>query len=147
MIVVRLVCQVCDKEITGRSGYLWVDTDKAITAHRAIKKFEWEHTVKDGPLAGGGFYSGGDLLAAANAHPDAPWRAHHLACDPELDAASYTITADQLTTLAELLEWNAHLHEKDWIEYTTWDMMLASATTATSRLVISEEFSASAGEN
>ncbi|WP_328449898.1 hypothetical protein OG780_19415 [Streptomyces sp. NBC_00386] len=133
----QLICDTCKKPIEGASGYLWVDNDKVNTALADAAKWNRKHTIPEGePLAGGQLFSGADLFD----YPEAiQWQAHHHACDPNQDANAYSIQANRIDTWAELLDWTAHLMEKDWLNHTDWDELLRGVHGGTARLVICKE--------
>lgn len=133
MADLHLICDVCKKPIEVDSGYLWIDNDEINKTLSAAADWKRKHTITEGPLTGGKMYSAGDLFD----YPEAvQWQAHHHACDPSQKANAYSIQADRITTWAELLDWTAHLMEKDWLGHTDWDDVLRGIHGGQHRLVI-----------
>lgn len=130
----QLICDACKKPVEGASGYLWIDNDKITAVLKAVAEWNRKHTIPEGqPFAGGQMFSGGDLFD----YPEAvQWHAHHHACDPNQDANAYSIQANRIDTWAELLDWTAHLMEKDWLGHTDWDDLLRGVHHGTHRLAV-----------
>lgn len=117
---VTLWCGVCDKAITGDSGYLTISYND-IQAHadtiRAANK-------SDSVIAG--FVDLNILLAGPGA---AKWRAYHRACDPRPTSTDYWISDEEFATWRDILETTAHLLGKTWLEHTNWDDVLYGVLT------------------
>lgn len=129
-MIINLVCQICDKKITGEDGYLCVDWIKAIATAEAWEKFSRE---RDGKIV-----SATSMWDVSQQHPEVKWHTYHRTCDPDPHSNDYWIGADRITTLAELLNWNQHLNGKGWTKHADWNAMLAAATKARARIVIKE---------
>jgi len=113
-----MMCSACHKPIGDHEGWLWVDRS-AVSAHgRAARAWREEH--EDEP---GGAISF-DVTAVLDYPKPVRWRAHHKDCDPEPDAASYTIESERLSTWADLAHWTAHLMAKQWVAATDWGKIL-----------------------
>lgn len=113
---VSFSCVGCRQPIRDGSGYLTVDHNE-IDAVRAAQA-EWKDQHGDGLV------NMDELLAYPEA---ARWRPWHAACDPDPDAwRSYTIEIHRLRSLAEIIDWTAHLMEKEWLIDTNWDQVLRS---------------------
>ncbi|MFE7229878.1 hypothetical protein ACFVAF_04220 [Streptomyces sp. NPDC057596] len=133
MLDLQLICDACGKPIKGAEGYLWIDNDQINAVLKAASAWERKHTITDGPLAGGQMYSGADLFDYPE---DIKWQAHHHACDSNQDANAYSIQANRIDTWAELLDWTAHLMEKDWLTHTDWDELLRGIHGGATRLIV-----------
>ncbi|MFD0629738.1 hypothetical protein ACFQ2K_51235 [Streptomyces sanglieri] len=69
--------------------------------------------------------------------PDqARWRASHEGCDPERGGSHYLVAAEKLRTRADLLDWTAHLMEKNWLSATDWRDLLREARKGGERLAV-----------
>ncbi|MBB4711159.1 hypothetical protein BJ965_001041 [Streptomyces luteogriseus] len=134
MADLHLICDTCRKPIDGATGYLWVDNSQINAVVKAVAEWNRAHTIPEGePLAGGRMCSATDLFS----YPEAvQWQAHHHACDPSQDASAYSIQADRISTWRELLDWTAHLMEKEWLTHTDWDDVLRGIHGGQSRLVL-----------
>ncbi|MFE3476235.1 hypothetical protein ACFXOI_32265 [Streptomyces bacillaris] len=76
-------------------------------------------------------------LDQALEQPDpAQWRAHHETCDPDPEAVHYRIPAAKLRIRADLLDWTAHLLEKNWLPYTDWQEVIRETRTGGIRFAI-----------
>lgn len=133
MADLQLICDACKEPVTGDSGSLWIDNDALTKVVRDVTEWNRKHTRTDGIFSGHLVVEGAELFT----YPDpVRWRAHHSACDPEPDANAYSIAANRIDTWAELLDWTAHLMEKDWLTHTDWDDLLRGVHGGRHRLVI-----------
>lgn len=107
-----LSCDVCQKPVTGRTGYLiatWRDIHKA-----EVQRAEWKR-VNPGPTITG---------TALQTYPaPARWHIYHRDCDPTPDEG-YFIDAYRTDDALQLLKWTAHLMGKDWLQHTDWDQLI-----------------------
>jgi hypothetical protein len=53
-----------------------------------------------------------------------PWGVWHRSCDPEPHRDDYWIGVERCRTLGSVLQWNHHLHEKNWLDHTDWDLFI-----------------------
>ena len=109
-----LRCHVCDKPVTGKSGYVCVDKKAVYETQRLVE--EWE-ARNPGPVI-----SGSALLDYPSS---TPWHIYHRTCDPRPDSDSdYWFWASQVRTAFDLLGWTAHLLGKEWLKDTNWSEFL-----------------------
>lgn len=113
----RWVCDGCRQE--ALFGYIEVDHNEIGRFQHAKAKWEQAHP---------GMVSIDELIE----YPDpARWRVWHPDCDPNPEGGStYSIEVRRLRTFADLVDWTAHLMEKNWLVYTNWDDLLRSLHSA-----------------
>lgn len=103
-------CDKCGKPIADGSGYICVDDSAAyrILRHRAELSSGARRQVT--------------LIRASDIEIPgvARWHVWHRACDPHADGDGYWFGVERCRTLEHLLDWNAHLAEKNWIRHTDW---------------------------
>lgn len=114
---VSVVCDGCGKPIEPGDGYLEVDSGAAFELHR--KRRAATH-----PPANGRSLVPVDVGALMAAGPDIPWQGWHRACDPHPDSGTYWFAVERIATIADVLEWTAHLSEKQWLASTDWTRLL-----------------------
>jgi hypothetical protein len=130
MAAILATCQVCNEQVVGSSGYLWIDLEEAVEAERAARQWKDEHQT------------GTTVVDLIETYPAAAmWRVHHQACDPAMEACAYDIGMDRLVTPGDLLTWTSHLMQKSWLAHTDWDELIrgaADGTDARLRLIADE---------
>jgi hypothetical protein len=105
-------CDICRKAIGDGGGYVLADRAHANQRLRAIAELPRHEGVVS-------------LAELVDERRDIPplsrWHAYHNDCDPRPNAEDeYVIDVHRIRTLAELVQWNAHLSEKTWIGETDW---------------------------
>lgn len=122
-------CAVCGHQVLAGAGYVCVDVKVAIENERV-----WHEYEKTEPESG--YIDVGGMLEA---HRDlVPWTVLHAACDPHPERDDYWFDVGRSTPLAALLDWNAHLLEKRWIQHTNWTRFLVAAATDSGLLRVAE---------
>ncbi|ASU83557.1 hypothetical protein CDO52_12845 [Nocardiopsis gilva YIM 90087] len=66
-------------------------------------------------------------LNGSNEDGFARWRVTHRGCHPNLDALTYGIELQQISTACQLLVWTAHMSEKTWLPKTDWMELVRTA--------------------
>jgi len=114
-----ITCQVCRKPVTGTTGHLWM-------SDAAVSRVQQNRAEAPALMS----FRDLEMIQPAN------WQAHHKACSPDPDADGYGIEAGRIETVAELLEWTAHMMEKrcTWLCATDWPQVLRGIDTPGSRL-------------
>lgn len=126
-----LVCQACGRRVLDDDGYLWAHTGEVNTVQQAARAWEEKHTEPDGSMLVG--------FKTLLAYPEpACWQTHHEQCDPVPGESHYRIPADKLRTRADLLDWTAHVMEKDWLRRTDWRDVLREARNGGKRLSVTD---------
>ncbi|MGW2183645.1 hypothetical protein ACWCXX_37630 [Streptomyces sp. NPDC001732] len=122
-----LVCQGCGHRISDDAGYLWAHTAEVNAVQREWKA---QHArAADRALAM-------DLVDLLEGPDQARWQATHVGCDPERGGSHYRVAAGKLRTRADLLDWTAHLMEKNWLPATDWHDLLREARKGGERLAV-----------
>lgn len=117
-------CNVCGQPVTNGDGYIHVDLTKAHKYDADYKALRNRVSAKD--PAGWRSWEGEDLEALMDLKP-VPWEIHHLACDPHPEHYCYWFDVARARTHAHLLDWTAHLLEKDWLNATSWSTLIRTA--------------------
>jgi hypothetical protein len=114
----KLLCDVCRKPIRGRSGVIWCADHTACE----VSRIDRDQKERRGPgvvlLSISDMARDHEELVAAGYK--VPWHIQHWECDPVADRACYWFGSERCLTVPELLEWNRHLSEKFWLEFTNW---------------------------
>lgn len=124
-------CAVCKQPVQDGDGYLWIDMAAVNRAdqQQAAWAEKWLKPCSGNPL--GAILP---LSAFAGQPEDVPWRMHHRGCDPDLDAMAYHIEVERIRTYPQILDWTAHLMEKEWLRFTNWDSLIRAAAQGTGPL-------------
>lgn len=109
------VCATCATPVADGTGYLHVDYRDIA----AVQRHEQDCWQPSGPAA-----RVLDLSKVLEGPGPATWRVHHRACDPNPDSNDYWFDVARARTLPQLIDWTAHLLEKDWLPYTNWSLLL-----------------------
>lgn len=120
-------CEICGDPVLGDEGYLEVDSGAALRRRRVPPDPVAEYEIR------------AETLAHFLASPDIGWHCYHRRCDPDPERTTYWIGSDRLTTIEELLDWTAHLMEKDWIGCTNWATVLRTVRSGSGLLRIKDE--------
>jgi hypothetical protein len=108
-------CDLCGRRVADGDGYLEVD-DQAARGRAQI--------VEEQLRALSARYVDGAIPVSEIATtPRVAWVVYHRDCDPDSESG-YWLGVERCRTLEHLLNWNAHLHEKDWLEHTDWDRFI-----------------------
>jgi len=126
----KFYCIVCKKEVADGKGYVHLLGD--VDEYRKLVR-EWEAThgrswdsesekwVIGGSPETGKMYNASELLD----HPEQPgWGVHHSKCDPNRESGEYWFGVDRCRSYPELIDWTAHLLEKNWFTDTDWPEFL-----------------------
>lgn len=114
-------CDVCKEPVKNGTGYIEADTRTAQAYGRAYVDFEAKEHEK--AKASGG-WPRVDLEALWDLPDPGAWHVYHRACDPEPDYSGYWFAIERCRTQTQLLDWTAHLMEKNWLAWTTWDLFI-----------------------
>jgi hypothetical protein len=121
------LCDVCGQPIKAKTGYVTVDDGKALRQYGDAEEREFRREVEaraNGQIA---FIELTEMLS----WPDSvKWQALHHDCDPDPERGDYWFGVERVDTLARLLDWAAHLSEKNWIAQTDWDDLLRTVAAA-----------------
>ena len=109
-------CDVCARPVADDDGYLCVDNYEAVR-----RRDVWREDRERRREAG---HPSVTLAELTRMPGPVGWEVLHRTCDPRPDTGDYWIDVGRLRTLPDLLEWNAHLHEKNWTDHTDWDRFL-----------------------
>jgi hypothetical protein len=116
------LCNVCGQPIKAKTGYLTADWGRALQQYWDAKKRDrqrWNETE-----------ARGERFVAFNVSEllDAPgpvsWQALHRDCDPDPERDDYWFGVERADTLAKVMNWTAHLMEKNWLPETNWRHLL-----------------------
>ena len=114
-------CRTCKKPIANRTGHVCVDWGAAIRASRAADDRKWAHRKQveetGNPVR---HVTEEDMLRWRIV----PWEAFHESCDPNPDRDDYWFPVDACRSLAEFIDWSAHLSEKNWLAHTDWQKVM-----------------------
>lgn len=124
-IRLQWVCDVCGKPVADGKGYLLVDQGAAVESYQARRELDRAQFEKEAAdrAAGGLGLVPVDLAGYMElSHPN--WRVLHGDCDTAPPAYDYWFAVERCRTLAQLLDWNAHLHGKNWLDRTDWDRFI-----------------------
>lgn len=115
-------CDECGIHINDGDGYLEIPSSEK---HRWQREhWLWREKYPNGVYVGA-TDAMADRIVSWPAMFDKPepmeWRAVHRGCDAEADTTYYHFDVERCRTAYDLLEWTAHLSEKEWvIESTDW---------------------------
>ena len=109
-------CDLCGVVITDGDGYIHVDHLAALEARNEAANIP--------PAARGPPEGDMVTLDIVKMPTIIGWQVHHRDCDPWPSDPDYWIDVDRARTLNDMLDWNAHLHGKNWIGYTDWDRFI-----------------------
>lgn len=133
MTDLKVICNACSEPISRDTGYLWINMSEVDQVAREMAERTRDRNQGKGPFKPYITVRGGDLLSYPTS---VQWQAHHTVCDPDPDGNAYHIAANRIDTWAELLDWTAHLMEKDWFTLTDWDDVLRGVHNGNHRLVV-----------
>jgi hypothetical protein len=117
------ICDVCNDLIADGEGSIWLRSADLVHAERVTTA--WEEGRRTKPRDG--------FAASPGAEPSglpetAEWNVTHTVCAPGPDTAIYRFEVHQCRTWAGLVNWTAHLMEKNRLRHTDWDELLRSAS-------------------
>jgi hypothetical protein len=113
---VQWTCDICHEPIADRAGYLSLNNEKLWAYEQAWREHERQQAASGSP-----FMDATTLLALPAA---VHWDILHSSCDPCPDASAYWFTVERIRSAPQVLEWTAHLLEKNWFRCTNWDTVL-----------------------
>jgi predicted GIY-YIG superfamily endonuclease len=115
-------CDACKRPVIGNTGYVHIVSADIQHCRKAWDEFKRRKTSEtpDGAYA---IWGGAELAALPG---PAPWRVHHLGCDPDPDGDDYYHEISEVNTYPKLLSFTAHLLGKDWLCDTNWSQFLYS---------------------
>jgi hypothetical protein len=127
----KAICDACKQPVSDGDGHLYVDMRDVNTVEQAWDDYEREKAKKPGRLDRGRelvLESAADIWEGLFRLPQpARWHVHHIACDPTLHDACYSIEVKRVRTWPALADWTAHLMNKQWLRHTDWDKLLQNA--------------------
>lgn len=108
-------CAECGQTVRSDDGYLCVDQNAALREHwaaqaRKASRDSWER------------------IDLSNLPDVIHWQVLHRACDPNVDRSDYWIAVERCATAWQLLDWTAHLMEKNWVHQTDWSALIRRIT-------------------
>lgn len=108
------VCVVCKEKVADNLGYITIN-------YRDIKRYQDEVIRFNEKYAG--------KPVPVTMIPVGPrWKILHWKCDPDPDSPTdYPIEIERIRTVLQLLDWTAHLFEKNWFQDTDWDQIIRRA--------------------
>lgn len=104
-------CQECGKPILDREGYLRVDDAAALRGY--LDQEERDREYEPGAPVDLDKLVSGTVV----------WRALHAGCDAYANLG-YQIDINRLRTWPQLVDWTAHLMQKNWLRATDWHELL-----------------------
>lgn len=119
-------CEVCGTPVANGKGYVCVDQAYAMYAYPKLHK-EWKQArIDDGSIKRfGGMESWTGTALVGDSPEAAKWHIYHEKCDPSPDRYSdYWFGVERCRTYAELINWTAHLMDKNWLVNTDWSTFL-----------------------
>lgn len=114
-------CGVCREPVDDGEGSIWVSMAEV---HRS--KEEAEREIVERRTTPTAEYVASRLVSVADLPEDtrARWRVTHNACSEGDGTGEYWFDVGRARTWHELVDWSAHLLEKDWLVHTRWDGFL-----------------------
>ncbi len=104
-------CDICNGLIADGEGSIWLRSADLVHAERVTTAREEGRRTEPSGLP-----------------ETAAWNVTHSVCAPGADTAIYRFEVHQCRTWAGLVNWTAHLMEKNWLRHTDWDELLRSAS-------------------
>lgn len=114
--VLEWLCQECDLPIPDGEGVLYMLRDDLDDAKTDLELW----TV----LNPGTRYTARQLISRPE---PASWRVVHARCfGVDWQISAYAIEVERVRTYGQLLNWTAHLMDKEWIMLTDWAEIIAA---------------------
>lgn len=112
-------CDKCHRPVANEKGYICCDWLEALKRQRLHDQRDREKR-KEAEASGTKFicWTGAELLR--DYQPPVTWEVLHYRCDPDPDRNDYWFAIERCRDLEDLLDWNAHLAEKQWLKHTDW---------------------------
>jgi len=111
-------CQLCGGLIKDGDGYVELPNRERTRHARETSEWEAEH-----PWPASGFRC--LPVSELEKLPREPhWWAIHRGCDPRPEEDGYWFDVGRIRSLAEVIDWTAHLMEKNWFHETDWSRLL-----------------------
>jgi hypothetical protein len=118
-------CHGCKTAVGDGDGYLEVDWIAASDAVYATRRLRAEYEAR----ANGGLVV--LTMTDLERYPeDLPWLVWHRRCDSEPEGGGYWIAVERARTVGQILDWSAHLEEKNWQAHTNWHRFIAAAASS-----------------
>lgn len=111
------ICDRCRKPVEGSDGYIHVSYREIDRQRRERRHFE-RVARKRQVLS---------LVDLDEFPAQARWQVHHDRCDPNRAHGCYWFGVERCRTWPQLIEWTAHLMQKDWFCETDWEQVLSDA--------------------
>ena len=121
------LCDVCGQPVKAKTGYLTVDSGRALRQYRDAEEREFYREV-DARVDGR--FALIDLAEMLTWPEPVQWQALHHDCDPDPERGDYWFGVERVDSLAKLLDWSAHLMGKSWLDETDWDHLLRTVAAA-----------------
>lgn len=107
---IGITCSACGAPIDDGDG--WVECDWRAASKRSALPTPY---MGEGPLRQV------DLSRLlSDEYEMVRWVAWHTWCDPDPEADTYWFAVERCRTMAALLDWTAHLYDKEWVEGSNW---------------------------
>lgn len=120
MLTIYWTCSTCGQKISNGAGRLYFHPDETYDYRERVS--DW-HSMRKNP----------HVMTASDftTYPSSPqWRGVHHQCKPqtaEQYGYAYDIDVERICTLADVLEWTAHLMDKDWFADSDWQRVIHQA--------------------
>ena len=107
-------CSTCDKPVQHGHGWVELVGEQMRAAYERMQAVDdLNARQRSGRITSAADYY--DLPAPAR------WRATCRVCNGDDAGSGYFIEVDEISTVAAVLDWSAHLAGKIWTEHTDWD--------------------------
>lgn len=127
-------CSTCDSPLRRKDGWIELIGSQMGVAYEAMdhadRSIARAYSPPGLPLK---MTSGADLLDMPG---PAHWRATCRVCNGDDAGSGYFIEVAEISTVAAVLDWTAHLAGKIWTEHTDWDDVCRLVATAATKRVL-----------
>ena len=111
-------CSTCDKPLQRGHGWIELIGSQMALAYDALRHADQMIARAYRTTGLPQMTTGADLLDMPG---PAHWRATCRTCNGDDAGSGYFIEVAQISSLAAVLDWTAHLSQKVWLEHTDWD--------------------------
>lgn len=106
-------CHICGKPVADEEGCILVRT-------KDMNDYRNDPARKEPGPSGFVIYNAAEMM---DLRSPAPWVAEHYDCC-EGCGAYYEFDVARIRTLTQVIDWTAHLMQKNWLEETDWPRLL-----------------------
>lgn len=128
-MIIEWMCEVCGQFIKKGAGYIQCPTAELQRYEDEMAAWREEYPDK-GPVDG---FAPVDWTALFAMPDKAHWTVVHRECDPLPDDDGYWFGTERALSAIDLLQWTAHLMEKDWLDQTDWQRFIHVTAAALQR--------------